>query len=241
MCCFKIVERRGGPPCLLQKLLSWVRLGREKTSKAGKVLKISHPWQELGGEAALTEAAAIYLPHIQCQWKESYKPIQGQKVNWEFQVAATSPFSFCWVFVRPHLTVVSFVCSVMRLPQAFLLWSPDLMLCDLQLLFICHLLSSFTFACCVLNSFTHWKLKEWQWQLILWMNITFPVCAFAMVLVYVPLRFEDDFRKPTFFLLLWLWWLEYTRTPGHRTKVQQQSHCCVILMLNKTYTRKIKC
>lgn len=121
MCCFKIVERRGGPPCLLQKLLSWVRLGREKTSKAGKVLKISHPWQELGGEAALTEAAAVYLPHIQCQWKESYKPIQGQKVNWEFQVAATSPFSFCWVFVRPHLTVVSFVCSVMRLPQAFLL------------------------------------------------------------------------------------------------------------------------
>lgn len=46
---FQDCERRGGPPCLLQKLLSWVRLapnsvmGREKTSKAGKVLKICHP------------------------------------------------------------------------------------------------------------------------------------------------------------------------------------------------------
>lgn len=42
---FQDCERRRGPPCLLQKLLSWVRLasdsvkGREKTSKAGKVLK----------------------------------------------------------------------------------------------------------------------------------------------------------------------------------------------------------
>lgn len=147
------------------------------------------------------------------------------------------------VFLRPHLTVVSLFALSWGCPRHFCwtLRSPDLMLCDLKLLFICHLLSSFTFACCVLNSFTHWKLKEWQWQLILWTNITFPVCAFAMVWVYVPLRFEDDFRKPTIFLLLWLWWLEYTRTLGHRTKVQQQFHCCAILMLNKTYTRMIKC
>lgn len=236
MCCLKIVERRGGPPCLLQKLLSWVRLapvlGREKTSKAGKVLKISHPWQELGGEAALTEAAAVYLPHIQCQWKESYKPIQGQKIQLGVPSGSNFPIQFLPGVCKVPFDVVSLFALLWGCPRHFCwtLRSPDLMLCDLKLLF-----------CCVLNSFTHWKLKEWQWQLILWMNITFLVCAFAMVWVYVPLRFEDDFRKPTIFLLLLLWWLEYTRTPGHRTKVQQQSHCCAILMLNKTYTRKIKC
>lgn len=127
MCCFKIVERRGGPPCLLQKLLSWVRLapdsvlGREKTSKAGKVLKISHPWQELGGEATLTEAAAVYLPHIQCQWKESYKPIQGQKVQLGVPSGSNFPIQFLPGVCKAPFDGGVFVCSVMRLPQAFLL------------------------------------------------------------------------------------------------------------------------
>lgn len=131
---FKIVKEEEALLVSSKKLLSWVRLasdsvkGREKTSKAGKVLKIPHPWEELGGEAALTEAAAVYLPHIKCQWKESYKLIQGQKVQLGVPSGSNFPIQFLPGVCKAPFDGGVFVCSVMGSPRHFCwaLWSPDL-------------------------------------------------------------------------------------------------------------------
>lgn len=78
-------ERRGGPPLSPPKRppvlgqAGATVMGREKQQEAAKDVTNTTPLSR-GGEASPTEAAAaVYLPHGKCQWKQSCHPIHGER------------------------------------------------------------------------------------------------------------------------------------------------------------------